>query len=414
MYSLVYQKKTLNYCSVNLPTSKSISNRALILNAFLQQQVQLNNLSTADDTQLMIKALSQTQTQSVINLENAGTCMRFLTAYFACIQNTVTTLLCSDRMKQRPIKELVEILNKLGADIEYMEQNGFPPLAINGTTLTGKPVEINASQSSQYITALMLIGPFIQNGLSIQLLGEVASFDYIKMTASLMEAFGFDVSANETNIEIKPLSKPVALTQYTIERDWSSAAFWYLMVALEADLKVCLNDLSKNSIQGDKVTADIFEKLGVRSEEIPEGLVIYKYADTNADLYFDLSACIDLAPALCVACAALNVKATISGLQNLVIKESNRLTAIVNELSKLGYAVTHTSGSIFIEQTTQVDYNKTVLIETYNDHRIAMAFTPLAMLFTQLRLNDIHAVSKSYPAYFDDISKAGITVKAIG
>ncbi|MES2654536.1 MAG: 3-phosphoshikimate 1-carboxyvinyltransferase [Bacteroidota bacterium] len=409
MYSLVYKKKALNYCSVNLPASKSISNRALILNAFLKQQVRLQNLSLADDTQLMIKALSQSQ--PVVNLENAGTCMRFLTAYFACMENQVTELLCNERMKQRPIKELVEVLNYLGADIEYLAQSNYPPLKIKGATLSGKPVEIDASQSSQYITALMLIGPFIQNGLSIQLKDQVASFDYIKMTASLMHDFGFDVLVNEMSIEIKPLSKPILLAEYTIEKDWSSAAFWYLMVALEADLKVCLNGLSKSSIQGDKVTADIFEKLGVRSEAIPEGLLIYKYSSPVSDLHFDLSACIDLAPALCVACAALNIKATIFGLQNLVIKESNRLVVIVNELSKLGYHITHTSNSIFIDQMAQIDYQKAVVIDTYDDHRIAMAFAPLAILFSQLQLKDIQVVSKSYPTYFDDLSRAGITVK---
>lgn len=409
MYSLVYQKKSLNFCSVNLPTSKSISNRALILNAFLKQQVQLHNLSTADDTQLMIKALGQSE--PFINLENAGTCMRFLTAYFACMENKVTELLCNDRMKQRPIKELVDVLNYLGADIEYLEESNYPPLKIKGATLSGKPVEIDASQSSQYITALMLIGPFIQNGLSIRLKGWVASFDYIKMTALLMENFGFDVLVNESNIEIKPLTKPVPLTQYTIEPDWSSAAFWYLMVALEVDLKVCLNGFSKSSIQGDKVTADIFERLGVMSNETDNGLVIYKYTKPNSDLHFDLSACIDLAPALCVACAALNIKATISGLQNLVIKESNRLAAIVNELTKLGYYITHTSNSIFINQVAQIDYHKAVVIDTYDDHRIAMAFAPLAILFSQLQLKDIHVVSKSYPNYFNDLTQAGITVK---
>ncbi len=408
MYSLVYQKKSLNYCSVNLPASKSISNRALILNAFLKQQVQLHHLSEADDTQLMINALSQSQ--SVINLENAGTCMRFLTAYFACMENKVTELLCNDRMKQRPIKELVDVLNYLGANVEYLEVTNYPPLKIKGAALSGKAVEIDASQSSQYITALMLIGPFIQNGLSIQLKGQVASFDYIIMTASLMEDFGFDVLVNETYIEIKPLIKPVSLTQYSIERDWSSAAFWYLIVTLEADLKVCLNGLSKNSIQGDKVTADIFERLGVRSDETDDGLVIYKYTSPNSDLHFDLSACIDLAPALCVACAALNIKATILGLQNLVIKESNRLAAIVNELTKLGYHITHTSNSIFIDQVAQIDYHKAIVIDTYDDHRIAMAFAPLAMLFSQFQLKDIHVVSKSYPAYFNDLTQAGITV----
>lgn len=409
MYSLVYQKKSLNFCSVNLPTSKSISNRALILNAFLKQQVQLHNLSTADDTQLMIKALGQSK--PIINLENAGTCMRFLTAYFACMENQVTELLCNERMKQRPIKELVDVLNYLGADIEYLAQSNYPPLKIKGAALSGKAIEIDASQSSQYITALMLIGPFIQNGLSMQLKGQVASFDYIKMTASLMEDFGFDVLLNETLIEIKPLTRPISLTQYSIERDWSSAAFWYLIVALEADLKVCLNDLSKNSIQGDRVTADTFERLGVMSNETDNGLVIYKYTKPNSDLHFDLSSCIDLAPALCVACAALNIKATIFGLQNLVIKESNRLTAIVNELTKLGYHITHTSNSIFIEQIAQIDYQRAVVIDTYDDHRIAMAFAPLAILFSQLQLKDIRVVSKSYPNYFNDLTQAGINVK---
>jgi len=348
-----------------------------------------------------------------INIENAGTCMRFLSAYFACKDNKIISLLCSERMMQRPIKELVDALINLGADISYLLNENYPPLKIIGKKLKGNTLNIDASKSSQFITALMLIAPFVENGMTIHLKGEIASFDYIKMTALLMNDLGFSVSLTNNTIVIKPFQGEPIISNFTIEKDWSSAAFWYLIAALNPELSIHLIGLSKTSIQGDHITFKVFEKLGVTTKETYDGLIISKEKIADDFVVFDLINAIDLAPALCVACAALNVNAKIYGLQNLKIKESNRLLAIVNELNKFGYDLSNSTDEIMIKQTNNIDYNQSLIINTYNDHRLAMAFAPLAMLFNQLKIDDITVVSKSYPYFFNDLKLVGITTKNI-
>ncbi len=411
MNALFYTKNNFKKVTIHLPASKSISNRALILNALLNNKIVLNQLSLADDTQLMLSVLSNENHE--VNLDNAGTCMRFLTAYFACKANKNTSLLCSERMKQRPIKGLVNALINLGAEISYLVNENYPPLKIVGKKLRGNSINIDASESSQFITALMLIAPFVENGITIHLTGKIASFDYIKMTALLMNEFGISVKLTDNSIAIKPYQNEPIIADFTIEKDWSSAAFWYLIAALNPELSIHLIGLSKTSIQGDHITFKVFEKLGVSTTETSDGLVIFKEKIAEDFLEFDLINAIDLAPALCVACAALNINATISGLQNLKIKESNRLLAIVTELNKFGYDVSNSDDKIMIKQTNNIDYNQSILINTYNDHRMAMAFAPLAMLFNQLKIDDTTVVSKSYPHFFNDLELVGITIKNI-
>jgi len=411
MNSLIYTQNDFKNVVINLPTSKSISNRALILNALLNNEIILNELSSADDTQLMLSVLLNQSNE--VNLENAGTCMRFLTAFFAIKENKNISLLCSERMKQRPIKGLVDALINLGADIKYLENINYPPLTIKGKKLKGNSINIDAAESSQYITALMQIAPFVENGITLNLTGKIASFDYIKMTALLMNKFGLSVLLTDNYIAIKEYQNEPIVSNFTIEKDWSSAAFWYLIAAINPTLSINLIGLSKTSIQGDNITFKVFEKLGVSTTETKDGLEILKEKNVTDFLTFDLMNAIDLAPALCVACAALNVNATISGLQNLKIKESNRLLAIVTELNKFGYSVSNSSDEIIIKQTNDIDYNQSVIINTYNDHRIAMAFAPLTMLFNQLNIDDIAVVSKSYPNYFNDLKLVGITAKNI-
>ena len=411
MKSLIYTKNNIKNIVINLPNSKSISNRALIINALLNNKIVLNEISSADDTQLMHSVLLNESNE--VNIENAGTCMRFLTAFFASKEHKNINLIGSERMKQRPIKELVDALLILGAEIDYLEKPNYPPLKINGKKLIGKLINIDASESSQFITALMLIAPFVQNGITINLKGKIASFDFIKMTALLMNEFGLSVSLIENSIIIKPYQNEPIIADFTIEKDWSSAAFCYLIAALNSKLSIHLIGLSKTSIQGDHITFKIFEKLGVSTTETNEGIVILKENILTDFLIFDLMNAIDLAPALCVACAALNVNATISGLQNLKIKESNRLLAIVNELKKFGYDASNSSDEIIIKQRNNIDYNQSITINTYNDHRMAMAFAPLALLFNQLKIDNIAVVSKSYPNYFNDLKLVGITVKNI-
>lgn len=408
MIGLNYTKIDSNNVEINLPTSKSISNRALVLNALLNNIVVLNDLSLADDTQLMHSVLKANSNE--VNLQNAGTCMRFLTAYFACKSNQNINLVCSERMQQRPIKDLVNALKSLGANIEFLKTENFPPLKILGTNLTGKFINIDGSESSQFITAIMLIAPFVKNGISIHLEGKIASYDYIKMTSLLMNQFGFDVKLSDNLIEVSEYKNEPIILNYTIEKDWSGATFWYLIAALNPQLSIHLKGLTKTSTQGDVITIDVFEKLGVSTYETNDGLTIKKDKIVSDFLAFDLINAIDLAPALSVACAALNVNATISGLQNLKLKESNRLFVIVTELSKFGYIVSNSNDSITIIQSKQINYNQSITINTYNDHRIAMAFSPLSILFNHLKIDDIEVVSKSYPNYFNDLKLIGITL----
>lgn len=411
MFGFVYYDNASNCISIDLPASKSISNRALILNKLYHNKVQLHNISEADDTQLMQWALNANLKE--LNLKNAGTCMRFLTAYFATQPHSEISLLCSQRMKQRPIANLVNALQSLGADITYLEQENFPPIFVKGKTIEGKNIAINASESSQFITALMLIAPFIKNGLSIELKGNIASFDYIKMTALLMEQFGLKVVINNNLIAIENQSSSPSIQEFTIENDWSSAAFWYLTCCLNENLVIQLNNLNLNSIQGDSITAKIFEQLGVVTTAKANDLIIQKKLVANSECRFDLSNCIDLAPALSVACAALNVNATITGLENLVIKESNRLAAIVTELKKLGYQISNNNNTIFTHQCKSINTENEVVINTYDDHRIAMAFAPLAIKFKHLKMDNIEVVNKSYPHFFNELTKVGITAKAL-
>jgi 3-phosphoshikimate 1-carboxyvinyltransferase len=412
MYILQYSNKGLSSSvNVNLPASKSISNRVLLLKRLLPQPLLLHNISLADDTSLMLNALKIADNE--INLNNAGTCMRFLTAYFANNIGKSITLQCDERMKQRPINDLVNALKMLGAQIIYLEKEGYPPLQIIGQKLVGKIIEINASESSQFITALMLIGPFIENGLNIELKGSIASLDYIKMTYLLMQKIGLNVFFENNLIKILPYKNQNTLAEYYIENDWSGASFWYLIASLNGSLSFKLNNLTIDSIQGDKITAEIFEALGVNTESIEDGIIIQKTKPTQDNLEFNLLNCIDLAPALCLTCAALDINATISGLQNLSIKESNRLLAIVTELNKCGFNASNNENTIFIKTVKTIDYSKKVEINTYADHRIAMAFAPLAILFSNIFIDEIDVVSKSYPDFFNEIKKVGINYSII-
>ena len=412
MYRLSYTNPHLNSIEIDLPTSKSISNRTLILNALLKNKIKLFELSSADDTQIMITAL--TLTNNEIYLKNAGTCMRFLTAYFSILPQINVILNCDDRMKERPIKELVEALNNLGADIKYLENENYPPLAISGKKIIGNTVHLNASKSSQFVSALMLIAPFIKNGLTIHLAESIASYDYIKITSLLMNEFGFRCKLVNNKIEIEEYVNTPILHEYTIEKDWSAAAFWYLTTCINPNMNIYLNSLDLNSIQGDKITAAYFQKLGITTIQTESGIEIKNSLKCIKNLSFNLENCIDLAPALSVACAVLNLNVSLYGLNNLKIKESNRLVAIVNELLKFGFNVENTNDSINIKSIeTNIDYNKQVLIKTYNDHRIAMAFAPLAVLFSNLVIEEIESVGKSYPNFFKDLNKIGIDIKPI-
>lgn len=423
---VISPQHTIN-CSIDLPASKSIANRALILQAILPN-ISLKNISEADDTLLMQSALKSDANE--IQLKNAGTCMRFLTAYFASIDGRKVKLMCDDRMKERPIKTLVDALRELGADITYLEKEGYPPLAIQGKKLLGKSIHINASESSQFISALMLIGHSIDNGLEIVLEGEISSLDYIEMTAKLMQEFGLIVQFKKNKISTKKheISNSKNI-EYTIEADWSSAAFWYQIAAMSYDSEITLNSLSLENLQGDKTIAKHLSNQ-VETRTISDNIVIHSNQSkiNNQNYTINLKHQPDLAPALAVCLSALGVDAKIEGLENLKIKESNRLQALHDELNKLGYAiqidgdsleiknsgnvdpstplrVTSSSIQIAINSTIQVNNNHQ--IKTYKDHRMAMAFAPLALVFGEVIIENPEVVEKSYPHYWDDLKKAG-------
>ena len=348
--SLSHPTSTLN-ASIHLPASKSISNRALILNAVTGNTTLINNLSEADDTVLMHSVLLSNET--TFNLKNAGTCMRFLTAYFAAKPGKEVTLLCDERMEYRPIHSLVDALRQLGADITYLNKKGFPPLAIKGKQLSGGSIKMNASESSQFTSALMMIAPMLKEPLTIQLQGEISSEPYLKMTAAVMNMFGLETTIDLPYIHLTSQISNLK-SQILIEPDWSSASYWYEMVALSKDARIDLPGLSINSLQGDAIIAQHMELFGVQTTESKHGLILTKRPRSAvSSLTLDLTHCPDLAPALAVTAAACNRNTILTGLKNLAIKESNRLLALHTELTKLGFDITVTDDELCVKERQQ-------------------------------------------------------------
>jgi 3-phosphoshikimate 1-carboxyvinyltransferase len=417
--------------SISLPTSKSISNRALILQAIRNRNIRLDNLSEADDTVIMQDALKQTQGE--INVKNAGTCMRFLTAYFAAKPGMNVFLTCDPRMELRPMHLLVDALTQVGADIRYLKKEGFPPLQIKGKQLEGGSVQVDASVSSQFISALMMIAPLCIKGLTIELTGTISSQPYIDMTAQMMKQFGFTVEPDYTVIRI-PYQPDVpstdSLNSYTIESDWSAAGYWYEMAALSKEAEVLLTGLKLDSLQGDRGVVDIMEGLGVISEQVSLGVLMKKGDEERAESSgkflnykgtkghkgntIDLVNMPDLAPALVVTAAGLKRGIVLTGLQNLVIKESNRLLALSTELRKCGFDIVDTPDTLSIikkSSLSPIPYSLSP-ISTYGDHRMAMAFAPLALVFPDITIEDTEVVAKSYPRFWDDLQKVGFNLKS--
>lgn len=407
--------------TIQLPASKSISNRALMLKEILANtQIELSNLSAADDTQLMLAALEQKQ--GTIQLKNAGTCMRFLTAFFASTPEIRVDLLCDERMEQRPIDELVNALRILGADIVYLKNEGFPPLRIQGKKLSTKPITISASCSSQFVSALMLIAPQINGGLSLTIEDNLTSLPYIQMTAKLMKQFGLQVNVNLPRINIDeylPQSYNLqSSTHYVVEPDWSAASYFYQLVALSKQAEIELAGLSLESLQGDKKINEYMIHLGVETRTTATGILIRKSDFTSEQTTIPIIHLMhepDLAPALIVTAAALNKQVEFTGLQNLVIKESNRLDAIYTELTQLGFCLHKTHASLEIRPLTKVEFELVVNkahqpVKTYNDHRLAMAFAPLALVVKSIDIINPNVVEKSYPAFWDELKKIGFVI----
>jgi len=387
---------------INISGSKSESNRLLILQALYPS---IKNLSDSDDTVVLKKALNSDASE--IDIHHAGTAMRFLTAFFAIQENRTTILTGSPRMQERPIKILVNALRDLGAEIEYLKNDGFPPIKISGKKLEKNEVSLEANVSSQYISALSLIAPVLPFGLKINLKGKLTSQPYLKMTLKLLEDLGVEVKFEKSVIEIKPL-KSILSKSFTVESDWSSASYFFSIIALSENGKIQLNSFKKESLQGDSELVSLFKNLGVKAEFSKNYLVLQKEENFNFPETFktNLSKTPDLAQTLAVTCFGLKIPCQLTGLHTLKIKETDRLVALKSELEKLGASVEITENSLSLKPNQKI--NPGISIKTYNDHRMAMAFAPLA-LKTEISIENPEVVSKSYPGFWEDLGKLRIS-----
>lgn len=392
--------------TIALPTSKSISNRALIINALCDDAIPIENLSGCDDTRVMRQAFAGNS--STVDIHGAGTAMRFLTAYYAQKKGCRVTLTGSERMKQRPIKILVDALRALGADIEYASHEGFPPLDICGCKLKGGTLTLPGDVSSQYISALLMIAPCMREGLTLTLTGKIVSVPYIEMTLGMMAHYGIDARRTGNIIQVPHGTYRPA--RFCVEPDWSAASYWYEIAALAPAGTISLPRLTRESLQGDARIAALFEPLGVTTLFSSDGIKLIKSDIHTTDYRCDLSEQPDLAQTLVVACCLLGVPFHFTGLQTLRIKETDRIAALCNELIKLGYELLYSDSTLTWTGETVAAAGSPV-IGTYDDHRMAMAFAPAAFRFPGIEIADTAVVDKSYPRYWDDLGLAGFTLR---
>ena len=384
-----------------LPASKSISNRALIINALAGSRSELHNLSDANDTQLMLRLVSSGD--PVIDVEDAGTTMRFLTAYFT-VTNQQKTLTGTPRMKERPIGILVNALRELGASIEYLGVDGYPPHEILGFAgQKTSTIRIRGDVSSQYVSALMMIAPVLPKGLTLELIGKVGSRPYIEMTAALMRHFGATCELGENTISIPHQKYTPA--EFTVESDWSAASYWFSLVSLAEEASISLPRLSLKSLQGDSKIAEIMVKLGVTAE-LNNGLLELKKSSSAEQISWDFTHCPDLAQTVAVVCAAKGITGHFTGLESLRIKETDRIAALQNELRKIGADLLENDKEHWTLQPSP-RLPSSASFSTYEDHRMAMAFAPLATLMN-VGIEDQTVVRKSYPNYWNDLKSVGI------
>lgn len=402
--------------TVKLPASKSISNRALIIHALSKGNMLPENLSVCDDTEVIVNAMMYKP--DTIDIKAAGTAMRFMTAYLAVTpgEHTITG---TERMKQRPIKILVDALRYLGADIEYLGEEGFPPLRIKGRPLNGGYIEIPANVSSQYISALLMIGPVLKNGLEIKMTGGIASRPYIDLTLWMMREFGADADWSDSEtLKVNP--HPYEQHKYLIESDWSASSYWYEMMTLAEDPEsmVMFDGLFDASKQGDSIVKYIFSLMGVKTRFLSNGteaaptVRLKKWPCHLPRLDYDLLSAPDLAQTIVVTCALMDIPFRLTGLASLRIKETDRIEALKCELKKLGYVLRDENGDTLIWDGTRCEASMEP-INTYQDHRMAMAFAPAAIKFPGLRINDPQVVTKSYPQFWDDLEMAGWKIEKI-
>lgn len=425
MQYILHAPATVN-ASVKLPASKSISNRALIINALAGSSNAPENLSECDDTDVMVAAFRDMPYE--INIKAAGTAMRFTSAYLSVTEGE-HVITGTDRMKHRPISVLVNALRTLGADIEYVDEEGFPPLRIRGHKLEGGRLEIAGNVSSQYISALLMIGPALRKGLTLHLTGEIISRPYIELTICMMQEFGAEVHwLSETTIEVKPVSYQPR--NYFIENDWSGSSYWYEILALitaklkqdGSDVAACTENqitfdgLMDGSRQGDSAIKYMFSMLGVKTsfgtrEQLKPTTVTLKAHPCSLPRFdFDFINQPDLAQTLVVATALMGIPFRFAGLQTLRIKETDRIAALKNEMKKLGYLLDDSVEGVLSWNGERCEPDAEPAIDTYEDHRMAMAFAPAAIMFPGLRINNPEVVSKSFPTFWEVLKGLGFTI----
>lgn len=391
------------HATIQLPSSKSICNRALLIHALAQGNCTLENLSDCDDTRVMVRALQELS--PTIDIMAAGTAMRFLTAFLSVTEGT-HLITGTERMRQRPIQILVDALRSLGADIEYAENPGFPPLRITGRKLTNREITLPGHVSSQYISALLMIGPVLPQGLHLKLTGEIVSLPYINLTLQLMHDFGAEAGwLSDNELEVKP--QPYKARPYYVESDWSAASYWYEIAALSSEATIQLPGLFETSYQGDSKVAKLFRMLGVETSFDKQTVTLTHTGKCVARMEYDFVNQPDLAQTFVVTCAFLDIPFRFSGLQSLKIKETDRMAALITEMRKLGYLLKETDGSVLSWEGERTQADENPAIDTYEDHRMAMAFAPAAIKLNELRINNPQVVSKSYPHYWEDLQNAG-------
>lgn len=400
--------------AVRLPASKSISNRALVMNALAGSKVMPDNLSDCDDTRVILDALSRMP--ETIDIGAAGTAMRFMTAYLA-VTPGCHTLTGTERMKHRPIRALVDALRYIGADIAYEGEEGYPPLRINGRRLEGGRLEIPGDISSQYISALLMVGPVLERGLELRLTGEIISRPYIDLTLCMMRGFGADAEWTDVDtISVRPV--PYGPRPFFIENDWSAASYWYetLVLARDGESEVRLDGLTDGSRQGDSAVKYLFSMLGVRTvfktreRGVPTTVTLKRVEPVPPRLDYDFVNQPDMVQTFVVCCALAGVPFRFTGLASLKIKETDRVEALKTEMRKLGYVVRETAAGELSWDGERCQQADDLVINTYEDHRMAMAFAPAAMVFPGLKINEPQVVSKSYPHFWDELRRAGFTI----
>ena len=400
MIKISSKNKTING-SIDLESSKSISNRLLIIKALCKTKFEIQNLSNAKDTKILNELLDSFNKRIDLNCEDAGTALRFLIAFLATKEG-IWKVSGSKRMHDRPVKPLIDCLKDLGAEIKYLEKEGFPPIEIKSKKLKSKKLSLPGDISSQFISALLLVAPTIENGLTLEITSKVLSKPYIDMTLGLMSEFGIEYSWENNLIKVE--QQNYLAKNIEVENDWSAASFWYSFLALSKSGEVKIPNLYAKSLQGDSVLSSIYLKLGIKTEFNEDSIVLYKTKNIAKELELDLSNYPDLALPIIVTCCGLGIKAYLMGLESLKIKESNRLECIKKELEKFNVISSISDSSIKIKKNQKI-VQPTSIIECHNDHRIAMSIAPLCMKVDSIKFDNKEVVNKSYPKFWEDFDR---------